>query len=349
MSQTKKALIVSPYLDHLGGGERYMLSVASVLETLGYQISFGWDNLSDITHLAQMLGISLHAPILAPAIRKLYRNHNPLAMFQATHPYDVVVYLSDGSIPLLGGKKNIIHMQVPFHNVGGKSLKNQLKKLFIHRVIVNSQFTKKIVDHEYGLNSLVVYPPVDITGPSMAKTKTILSVGRFEPSLNTKKHDIMIQAFKQITQELPGWKLVLAGASASDSWVSQLKKTAGNVPIEFAINISHDELNQLYKKSRLYWHAAGYGVDPKKNPELTEHFGITTAEAIGNGCIPLIYPAGGQTEIVTDDSLYWTSIDELCQKTLHLVQNDFYTFSVPELSIVRYSPIEFQKAIQSLL
>jgi len=66
-------------------------------------------------------------------------------MYNATRPYDTVVYLSDGSIPVLGGKCNIVHMQVPFHGVGGRSWKNVLKKRFINHVIVNSHFTKKIV------------------------------------------------------------------------------------------------------------------------------------------------------------------------------------------------------------
>ena len=67
----KKALIVSPYLDHLGGGERYMLSVASVLETLGYQIFFGWDTLAEIANLSSMLGIELKSPQLDSSIKNL--------------------------------------------------------------------------------------------------------------------------------------------------------------------------------------------------------------------------------------------------------------------------------------
>jgi len=100
-----KALIVSPYLDHLGGGERYMLTVASVLEQLGYNLVYGWDNVEQIQTLSSMLGLQLNHIALDPKIKSLYFKNNPLAMYLATRPYDVVVYLSDGSFPLLGGKK----------------------------------------------------------------------------------------------------------------------------------------------------------------------------------------------------------------------------------------------------
>ncbi len=340
----KKALIVSPYLDHLGGGERYMLAGGSALENLGYELYFGWDNLDELNKLASMLGITLKNPRLDPEIKKLYIGHRPLAMFLATRPYDVVFYLSDGSLPLLGGKKNLVHMQVPFHGVGGSSLKNKLKKTLINHVVVNSNFTKQVIDAEYNLNSLVLYPPVTPLSPGI-KENIILSVGRFEPSLNTKHQDILIEVFKQLSPQLPGWKLVLAGGSNSEEWVAKLKSLAAGFPIELLTNVSHSDLCKLYSTSRVYWHAAGYQVDELKNPELTEHFGISTVEAISAGCIPLVVPYGGQREIVTDDRFHWTTISELVNKTLILAKTDeSYT-----IDLANYSVDTFNHELKKLL
>lgn len=340
----KKALIVSPYLDHLGGGERYMLSVSQVLESLGYSIYFGWDNLEEIDKLSLMLGVNLKNPLLDPKVKGLYFKGNPIGMYLATKPYDVVVYLSDGSIPLLGGKRNILHMQVPFHGVGGKSLSNKIKQQFIHSVIVNSEFTKKVVDLEFGINSVVLYPPVTPVSPGI-KENIILSVGRFDPSLNTKHQDILIKAFKLLSPKLPGWKLVLAGGSSSDEWITQLKKQAEGYAVEFVTNASHEALTNLYAKSYIYWHAAGYGVDQVKNPELTEHFGISTVEAVSAGCIPLVVPYGGQSEIVTDPQFHWESIEGLIDQTLALISSSVKA----NFSIDDYSVAAFSKKLQSLL
>ncbi len=341
----KKALIVSPYLDHLGGGERYMLSAASAFEELGYKTYFAWDNLQEISSLAAMLGITLKDPQLDPQIKNLYVSHNPFSMFLATRPYDLVFYLSDGSIPLLGGKRNLLHMQVPFHGVGGRSWRNALKNKLIHQVVVNSNFTKAIVDREYGIDAIVVYPPVEMVEAKIKKEKMILSVGRFEPSLNTKHQDILIEAFKKLSPKLPGWKLVLAGASSSDEWITRLKKMAANLPIEFVINASYTKLTQLYEHAAIYWHAAGYGVNEHKNPELTEHFGISTVEAISAGCLPLVIPSGGQREIVEDSNLHWNSIKELVEKTRSFAPD------IPKVAIdvTPYSVEHFRHTLKSLI
>lgn len=339
-----KALIVSPYLDHLGGGERYMLTVASVLENLGYQIDFAWDNLEQIYQLSTMLGLTLHNICLAPNIKPLYMIHNPLSMYRATRPYDVVVYLADGSIPLLGAHRNILHMQIPFHHVGGRKWSNQLKLKSIHSVLVNSRFTKKIVDQEYGINSFVLYPPVPQIVPAI-KTNTILSVGRFEPSLNTKHQDVLIDAFRQLSPQLPNWKLILAGGSSNEEWIAKLKQQAQGLPIEFVINAKYYELCTMYSRATIYWHAAGYNVNEKKNPELTEHFGISTVEAISAGAVPLVVPYGGQREIVTDPNLHWTTVKELITKTIWLSGHP----SIHPLDISAYSTDNFARSLKQLL
>ncbi|MBP9669871.1 glycosyltransferase family 4 protein [Candidatus Woesebacteria bacterium] len=338
---TKKALIVSPYLDHLGGGERYMLSIASVLESLGHDVYFAWDNLEEISKLSLMLGLNLKNPGLDRKVKDLYFKGNAFSMYLATKPYDLVVYLSDGSIPMLGGRRNILHMQVPFHGVHGTSIQNKIKQMFVHKVIVNSEFTKKIVDEEYGLSSVVLYPPVTPINCAKPKEKLILSVGRFEPSLNAKKQDSLIEAMRLLSTQLPDWRLALAGGSSSDEWLNSLKSKATGLPITFYPNATHEELCNLYGKSQIYWHAAGYGIDESKNPELTEHFGISTVEAVSAGCIPLVVPYGGQREIVKSPDLHWESVAELVQKTKAVIANPTKSSYLENIVISDYSVDNF--------
>lgn len=341
----KKALIVSPYLDHLGGGERYMLYLSSVVESLGYELFFAWDNVDDIQKLSTQLGIKLNRVQLDAKIKKLYFEGSALSMFSSTRVYDLVVYLSDGSIPLLGGKRNLLHIQVPFHDVAGRSIGNQIKQRFIYATVVNSEFTKSIIDKEYGISSYVAYPPVQLLKQGKNKDKIILSVGRFDPSLNVKHQDILIESYKQLSKEIPGWKLVLAGGSSDDAWMAKLKSLAVGYAIEFYENISHSELANLYETATIYWHAAGYQVDELKYPELTEHFGISTVEAISAGCIPLVVPFGGQKEILKDSSFHWQTMEELQDKTMELINNPVY----PEIDLEGYSEKNFAGTITKLL
>lgn len=325
-----------------------MLSFASVLESLGYKLYFGWDDLDSIQKISTFLNLTLTSIDLVPEIKNLYHNKNPLKMWHATRAYDIVVYLSDGSIPLLGGKSNILHMQVPFHNLGGKNWKNTLKKSSISHIVVNSNFTKQIVDHEYGISSDVLYPPVEKINCPPNKEYIILSVGRFEPSLNIKKQDILIEAFKKLTPVLPNWKLVLVGGSSEESYLTKLNKLATGHNIEILPNISHGELCDLYARAKIYWHGAGYGVEEQKNPELVEHFGISTVEAISASAIPLVVGKGGQKEIVKDSQFTWETIDELVEKTQKLAKLDFQSVS-KYFDISPYSHSQFAKNVAKLI
>jgi glycosyltransferase involved in cell wall biosynthesis len=62
-------------------------------------------------------------------------------------------------------------------------------------------------------------------------------------------------------------------------------------------------------------------VNEEKNPENTEHFGITTLEAMATGAIPFVVAKGGQKEIVSDERLFWETEDELAKKTASFIQS----------------------------
>lgn len=322
-----------------------MLSAAAAIESLGYELYFAWDSLEAIHRLTSLLDITLSSPQLDPAVLPHYASRNPLAMERVTRGYDLVLYLSDGSIPLLGGKKNLLHMQVPFHGVHGRSFANRLKLMRISAVIVNSRFTQSVVDKEYGIHTVVVYPPV-MPVPPGRKEKLILSVGRFEPSLNVKRQDALIEAFRLAAPDLPGWRLVLVGGSDDESWLSQLKSQALGLPIEFVTNAPYSVLCALYRKAKIYWHAAGYQVDEQIYPEQTEHFGISTVEAISAGCLPLVVGKGGQREILADPIYYWSSVAELAEKTVSAVGG---SIPLPAIDTVAFTGDNLKKNLEALL
>lgn len=340
---TIKTLIVSPYFSSLGGGELYMLSIADALGQQGHQIHIGWDSKEDIDRLIVGHGLALKDYSLASDWRDLYFSGNPLSTLRASRDFDNVFYLSDGSLPFLGGHRNFIHFQVPLQNISGRIWKNKLKLLNINRVIVNSRFTKRVIDREFGVKSIVIYPPVTFIGESKKKENIILSVGRFEGSLNVKKQDVLIEAFLSSTELQKKYKLVLAGSAVEgDAFVSQLIKLAKSKNIQILTNLTRDQLVSLYAKAKIYWHAAGYGVDENNDPALVEHFGISTVEAISAGCIPMVVAKGGQAEIVPNPEFHWLTIEELVEKT---IKNSSVKF---ETEIERYGKDRFIKQITEL-
>ena len=97
----------------------------------------------------------------------------------------------------------------------------------------------------------------------------------------------------------------------------------------------------------------GFGIDPEKNPENTEHFGMTTLEAMSSGCIPLVVPYGGQREIVEDSQFFFETMDELCEKMKRF--EAMPSGQLHELSKTQrerssfYAEEKFVKEIESLL
>ncbi len=352
---THKAAIYDPYLDTLGGGERYCLTVAETLLKNNYSVDIFWNGSPDlISKAASRFSLELSdLKIVNDPFRIVPSNidlveQNPQTFVVSQHQsrniitkfkslfnklavsskYDLIFFLSDGSVPLLLSKQNILHVQVPFSQAPKFTQKcsNFIKLLFIKSIVVNSKFTQNFSHTYYGKQPTVLYPPVDTQAfiPS-TKSKYILSVGRFDNILNSKRQDIMIEAFQKMASTNPDWKLVLAGGSLLDekdnNYLQHLKHISQNLPVEFVVNPKFDQLTQLYSQASIYWHAAGYQVDQATHPENTEHFGISIVEAMSAGAVPVAVNKGGIPEIINDSSngFLWSSINDLVSKTQLLI------------------------------
>lgn len=309
-----RAAIYNPYLDTLGGGERYTASFAKVLLNCGWKVDIEWNDPSIIISMQDRFGMELKG---LEVVKDIKRGDG----------YDLCFWVSDGSIPALKARKNFLHFQVPFQGVGGNNLVNKMKLFRIGKIICNSWFTKKIIDNEYGVESEVVYPPVDVDRiKSKRKENLILFVGRFSQLKQNKNQDVLIRAFKKLVDGgLKDWKLILAGGIeiGVTEYLRSLEKLSEGYPIEIIKSPNFTVLKGLYGKARIFWSASGFGEDEEKNPEKVEHFGITVVESMSAGVIPVIFNAGGHKEIVKDrdNGFLWESTSQLMKITDRIIKN----------------------------
>ncbi|MFZ5366024.1 MAG: glycosyltransferase family 4 protein [Patescibacteria group bacterium] len=314
-----KAGFFDPYLDTIGGGERYTLTLAEHLSKKNWEVDLFWDNPELKGKLESRLSLGLNRVNFIPIPKNLFER------WKLSRNYNVFFWLSDGSIPFLFSKKNILHFQVPFHHIGGRSALNWVKLKTIHQVVCNSVFTKKFIDQEYDVDSKVIYPPVDIEKfKPKRKENIILSVGRFSQLLQSKRQDVLIEVFKKIVDKgLTGWKLVLAGGTdiGGKEYFNQLKSKSGSYPIEFLENPEFGVLQDFYGKAKIFWSASGFGINEEKEPERVEHFGITVIEAMAAGCVPIVVGKGGPKEIIEPgkNGFVWQRESELVKITQKLV------------------------------
>lgn len=332
--------IFDPYLDTLGGGEKYMLTAASCLSR-EHSVFLFWNDQSIIKKAEERFGLDLSKVGLA---RNIFSKETTFfRRVLETRKYDLIIYLSDGSIPFILSKKVFIHFQFPVEWVNGRSFKIKLKLLRVPKIFCNSYFTKSFIDKKFTVKSIVLYPPAQIETGKTKKENIILHVGRFGLSIegsNFKKQDIMIESFKKmIANGLTNWRfiLVISFQTKDKERVEELEEKAKGLPIQFLKNPKNSTLLDLYGKAKIYWHASGFGEDLVKYPERAEHFGISTVEAMGAGAVPVVINAGGQPEIIGDgkNGFLWNNLEELQKRTLQLINDETLMRKMSKAAIER--------------
>jgi len=351
--------IYSPYLDTVGGGERYVLSIAEILskdnsvdvfidshlETLNI------DEIKEKTSLLLDLDLSQVKFIKGP----FGKGSGFLERLKFLKKYDLLFYLTDGSVFYSSAGKSILHIQSPIKANNG-NLWKRIKKSSWNLIIYNSQFTKDNCEKFWGLNGEVIYPPVNIeVFKSGKKKKQILTVGRFFGFLKDKKHQLMIDTFKKMADsgKIKDWSFHMAGGvgDGDKEYVKELQDIIGRYPVYIHPNLPFGELRKMYSESSIYWHAAGFG---ETDPTRMEHFGITTVEAMASGCVPVVINKGGQKEIVEDgvNGFLWDEPEELESKTMSLILDKKLMEKLSksaQQSVRKFSKEEFSKKIKSLL
>ena len=313
-----------PYLEILGGGEKYLLSI---LEQVCDEAPE-----ADVAVLSrarpepaewERLGVRV-----APAATRWIRTGS-LGVTPRSRKLDLLVTITNHFPPLSMARHSVAIVQFPFTPLAGpRGIERRLRLASYDTVLCYSEFVRSHVSERLGIgNAVVLWPPVDTDGATQgAKGRNIIAVGRFFPSAdgNNKKHGVLIEGFRRLLEREAGVRLHLAGGchadAASQAYLTELRRQAAGLPVAFHPNASPSTLESLYSGASLFWHAAGFG---ETRPERLEHFGITTVEAMAHGCVPVVPALGGQLEIVEDGRTgrLWSSVDELVDATVAILRD----------------------------
>jgi glycosyltransferase involved in cell wall biosynthesis len=224
----------------------------------------------------------------------------------------------------------------------------------------NSEYTRRWILKYWQSDSEVLYPPVDVKNFTPGEKKNqILNVGRFFAGDHNKKHDVLVNAFRELVDGgLSGWELHLVGGSTPgevhQKYLADVMARAEGYPIYVHPDLSYPELLRLYNESAIYWHASGYGEDEDRDPVKFEHFGITTVEGMAAGCVPVVIGKGGQPEIVRhgQNGYLWYTLEELKCLTLRLIHQNSLRQQLSEAAVRdsrEYSTEKFQARLRTLL
>lgn len=227
-------------------------------------------------------------------------------------------------------------------------------------VVANSLYTAGWVRRWWGITARTVHPPVASVGDGPeAKRPEILSVGRFFAGSHNKNHDLMVGWFREMVRDgLSGWTLRLMGAlgsrPADRKYLEQVRELARGLPVEVRTDVPAGELADAYRRALIYWHAAGYGHHPHRDPERFEHFGISTVEAMSAGAAALVFDGGGLRETVEPgrSGYSWRTPAELTALTWRLVRDARLRHRLGQGAIARsaeFSPENFETRIMAVV
>ena len=166
-------------------------------------------------------------------------------------------------------------------------------------VISNSEFSRRVISKAFGIDSIVLSPPVDVdlfrkaalfSSRSSNRKDAILVISRFHP---TKKIENAIKLAKLLKQYKVGNEMKIVGniPPRRYGYYFYLKHLVDHYDLRdyvtFEVNVSFSRLLNLMRESKVYFH-----------PLLGEPFGISTVEAMSAGLIPVVPNIGGHTEFV---------------------------------------------------
>jgi O-antigen biosynthesis protein len=344
-----------------GGGEMYLLSLAEGLLPDARVILITPEAYSRVRLLtmARELSLDLHGLEICT-----------LAEAHKMPKLDVFVAIGNTVLPSVAGlgRRNVYICQFPFPMERTAILSQRQSWDDYELVVVYSEFvrshmraaSRRIALAEKSIQ--IIAPPVNLVdGATTRKKNTILSVGRIFIGGHTKRHDVMIEAFRtMVNQGHSEMELHIAGALHPEQqhreYFLQLQEMARGLPVIFHLNPGRQELIELYRDALVYWHGAGFGIDIAVSPEKCEHFGITVVEAMSAGCIPVVADQGGPAELVDPGhtGFYFRDIAELAAITTKVWAGradpwvaDIATAAVERAQI--YAKANFVKEWQQLL
>jgi glycosyltransferase involved in cell wall biosynthesis len=162
----------------------------------------------------------------------------------------------------------------------------------------NSEFTRDAMVRAYGLTAgdiTVLYPPVDVAEPLNTGERqcAVLSLAGFHAD---KRQLEQID----LASQLPDVAFYIVGTVRSAAYYRRCREVADNLPnVHLVADAPWPAVQSLLAACKVFLHS-------KHN----EHFGISTAEAIAAGCLPVVHDSGGQRELVPFAALRYRTVAE---------------------------------------
>lgn len=191
------------------------------------------------------------------------------------------------------------------------------------KIFSNSKYTANAIRDVIGLNPHVLYPPLSQTSyinpdEITERNNIVVTISR----LSLEKQLEIVPLVAKLTHKKI--RFLIIGLRQSEHLYCKLlkliEKNDVSDRVEILTDISREKLQQILRTSKVLFH-----------PTYGEHFGVSIAEAMASGCIPIVHNSGGPVEFVPRPFRY-----DSCEEAANKI----------EKAIVKWSPKESHKMVK---
>jgi len=344
--------IIHGFVGGGGGTEKTLHAILNALEKTEHNVTLYTFSKPKI--LSKKIKIKSSLPISIPSFG-LYQRAMESKLISKAKNEDILIQASGGlGIPQNKNQKIIVYCHSDFSNelenpstkykgmwsLYYKSYYNMVKK-FVENIqdsriylISNSKYVHDSIKTNFGKNSKVIYPPVDLKEFSPKnKEDRVVTIGRFSEEKNL---EFGINVMKGIYHEYD-----IIGNTKTKSNILYYEKLQSKIKkenlekINLLKNISRNELVNTVNKAKVYFHCS------------RETFGISTIESIAAGCIPIVPNIGGHVETIPYPELRYeeNNLSDAQEKVKKALTGSFDHLESLVDSIKKYNRQEFTKHI----
>ncbi|PUA32107.1 MAG: hypothetical protein B9J98_04460 [Candidatus Terraquivivens tikiterensis] len=309
-----------------GGGDVFVVYLLRALKELGHEVvlattkptewdairrSLGWvfkpDEERRLTVMPDVGGLRLYRNLLpAPLVRKLKKDCD--VTFDAyglniLWDLDVAYLHTPPTRDELDAKySRSVHARL-YYRVYELLAGRRLRKLKT-RVLTNSEYSRRIIKETLGIDSRVIYPPVDTElysklATNEAREDIVLTVGRYT-------WEKKLELVPELAALVPEADFHIVGSTAmgyAHDVIASIKSKAEALGVSDRVHVHVDvplkEKMVLMSRAKVYL-----------NTRRDEYFGIAIAEAMSAGIAPVVPNGGGQLEVVPSGEFVYGSLEE---------------------------------------
>ena len=307
MTPGRKIYAYSPYLDTLGGGERYFAELVSALSILSKShLIVHAEQLGFLDKISRLFATGFrNVEIVTLSQQGRYTDAVRAEIQSHIGPDSIFIQVSNGELLNIAADITIAHVQIVVPRDHDRFYDREKLRPFAEAigkqnlVIFPSRYVAGEMAIRFRLRQdkvICLYPPVNsgfVPAP-VERGDRIVNVGRFLP---LKRQWELIHCFRKLAGPIPSQLSFTIVGPNETPLLGELKKTAAGYDIGFTVGLDVQGLANLFSRSLLFWSACGLN---ESEFGLVETFGLSIAEAMACGCVPVAINRGGVAEVIHD-------------------------------------------------